>query len=122
MAALEHDLQHTETRPIFADIVAERGRVRRNFPKLGRKFRCRQLGGRMVAILMQHQSVDHATGIAREADGDTPSLAEKLVGRRRKDGEGFLSGGAGKQPIVQEKHRQEELVGKLVGSLIVGER
>src|SRR5262249_2866600 len=93
---LEGDLQHAESGPVLADVVAERGDVERNFPQLGGKLGRRQLRRGMVAVLVQHESLDRALGIAREADADPPGLGEELVGRRRKDGERLLPGGAGK--------------------------
>jgi hypothetical protein len=66
MIALEHDLQHAELGSVFAHVVAECSGVKRNFPELGWQFRHAQLAGRMVAILVQHESIDHAVAIASE--------------------------------------------------------
>src|SRR5712671_6390733 len=107
MIALERDIEHgTEIEPVFADVITERGGVERDFLGLGRKLGRAQFRGRTVAVLVQDESIYHAHGIAREAYADYRNVGEKLIRRRRENGDRTLSGCPGEKPVVHAEHRQ----------------
>src|SRR5260370_11481391 len=86
MIALERNIEHgTEIEPVFADVIAERGGVERDFPEFGRQLGRVQLRGHSDAVLVQPQSVHYAIGIASEAHASLHSLGEKLIGCRREN-------------------------------------
>ncbi len=67
MITLERDIEYAEIEPVFADVIADRGGVERDFLRLGRKLGRAQFRGRTVAVLMQDKSIYYAVRIAGEA-------------------------------------------------------
>jgi hypothetical protein len=92
MIALEHHIEDTEIKLVFADVIAGCGGIERDFAALARKLGSAQFWSRTVAVLVQDQSVYLAVRIARETGAGSDRLSEKFVRRRRENGDGTLSG------------------------------